>query len=281
MQNKFVLPAIVAWAAMASTPASASFCVNSLALAGTSSTSAYETLITSANGCSTGTQQGYVADTLNGRYIELLVVNATSNPDVLSYQSTRLLNWGEYFRSDGSQAIDAASSLLGEQYKLYSILRTTGTVSVASGQFTATTGTLELWADQFSAPGGISTAREGWDFGLNPILSGASDDELLLTGLLDSSASPTATPSTFSLTLDGIAVSSLGSSYFIAPGSLSSQLRVSGDMTTGISTPGVFERSGTVIASSATFNVPEPGSLVLVSFALLGLGATAHRKKQA
>lgn len=283
MLKKLLAPAAVALTALASTPASAAFedfCVNSLAIAGTTATGGYNSLISGSNGCSTATQQGFTADKLNGGYSELLVVNATSDPNILSFQSTVFVNWGQFFRNNGSQQIGASSTLLGAQYDLYSVVRASGTLSLSTGQFNATNATAEVWADQFNSLGGANTSRDGWDFGLNPILSGAGDDELLLTGTFNSGAGQASAPGIFAFTFDNIALTALGNNYFIAPRPFYFRLLSDGDVDTegfSVTAPGVFELAGDI---SANFYIPEPGSLALAGLALLGLGAVTRRKKQ-
>ena len=280
MFKKFAAPAVVALTAFVANPAAAAFedfCVNSLALAGTSSTGTYNTLVNGSNGCTNGSVRGFTADKLNGGYNEVLQVTGTATPGVFSFQSTVFVNWGQYFRNEGGSSIGASSSLMGVQYDLYAVVRASGTLSLASGLFNATNASLELYADQFSSAGGSNTALTGFS-GLNPTLTGTGDDQLLLTGSYLSGFGTASAPGRFTFSFDNIALTALGNSYFIAPRPFYFRVLSDGDVDTegfNVTGPGTFNLVGDI---SANFFIPEPGSLALAGLALLGLGIATRRK---
>jgi len=260
------------------------FCVNSLAIGGTTSTATYASQTTNAaTGCvgvgaNAGTP-GFTADALNGRYAERLVVTAGLG-GVLNFQSTVFVTWGLLARNNGGNPYISAQSLLGSQYNMYSVVRASGTLAL--GQFNATNASIELWADQFSVPGADITAQTpaAWDALLNPILSGAGDDQLLLSGsFLDGFGSATS-PGRFTFMFDAITLTGLGSNYFIAPRPFHLNVLSDGDVDTAgfnVTGPGQFDLVGDVSANF--YRIPEPGSLALAGLALLGLAAVRSRKK--
>ena len=280
MFKKFAAPAVVALTAFIANPAAAAFedfCVNSLALAGTSATGSYSTLVNGTNGCTNGSARGFTADKLNGGYSEILQVAGTATPGVFSFQSTVFVNWGQYFRNEGGSQIAASSSLLGAQYDLYAIVRAAGTLSLASGQFSASSASLELYADQFNSAGGSNTVLSGFS-GLNPNLSGTVDDRLLLSGSFLSGFGTATAPGRFTFSFDNVALTALGNSYFIAPRPFYFRVLSDGDVDTegfNVTGPGTFNLVGDI---SASFFIPEPGSLALAGLALLGLGVATRRK---
>lgn len=215
------------------------------------------------------------ADKLNGAYSEVITLSAGASPTGLVFASAAYVDFGAFFKNDGSTITQSQISGLGaNNYGLYGIFYSTGEVT-SSTIFTGKSGTVELWIDPNQDT--VKTINSA----TSVTVTGDSDDYKIAFSLnLASAIGNSANPAAFDFLFSNFTLTDEGKLYFTAPANPFYEFAiVNGDFDNIPIALGTTLVTGDV---SATFSrIPEPGSLALLGLGLAGLGFTQRRRNQA
>lgn len=217
------------------------------------------------------------ADKLNGLYGETLTINGDLSFDV----SARAI-FDQYGLGGGaaveSGLLGGAEGLIDGSYILYALFEGAGQVN-PDGTITFSNASVSLWADvdsdtTFGAP---ATGTGTWTLGLD------GDDLEVLSSSSLLAGTGELTPPTggfFDLTFEDLLLSAFGEAYYPTLAKLNFVFAtVDGDFDTVPSppAPGTYSVRGDL---SVVYNVPEPATLTLLGFGLLGSGLAARRRQR-
>lgn len=224
------------------------------------------------------------ADKLNGAYSERLTINADLSFDTQAFGSFTAYRLGangvdaQLGNQTNNEGISGANL-----YQMYFTFSSSGSFNPGNGSFTGSSGSFNLYLDptRDTTPGLGTT-------GTDPItISDANADDYLIataTNLTYAFGNPSDIAGAFDLFWDDFQRTLAGEAYFTLPTDFYLRVNVDGDFdefTPALANyiPGTTQDFFVRGDVSAVFDVPEPGSLALVGFALAGLGLSARRRK--
>ena len=210
----------------------------------------------------------FEADKINGAYSERITFGPGG-----SFVTSAYANFGIFLENQGT--VQVTESTLGAEYGLYALFTSSGTVSGGPGVFTFSGSDAEVRV--FIDPENDTDFALGAT-GADPVILGDNADDYLIASA-DELVSGTGVLVTgvggfFDIVLDGFTLTVDGEEYFISPDPFYIRVNIDGDFD-NFTPVGNQTLTGDV---SAVFLIPEPGSLALLGFGLLGLALGLRRR---